>query len=61
LRPFDILRAVSTVEGLETEWGIISNGAFITFKILRKISVRLNEKIVSIRNYCGKQGEGVSP
>ncbi len=38
---------MSTVERLETERGIISNGAFITFKILLKISVRSGEKIVS--------------
>jgi len=32
---------------LETERGIISNGAFTTFKILTKISVRFNEKLIS--------------
>ena len=54
-RPFDIFRAVSPakrgIERLETERGIISNGAFITFKILKKISVRLNQKMLPIRDY----------
>jgi len=32
---------------LETRGRIISNGAFINFKILRKIPVRVNGKMVS--------------
>jgi hypothetical protein len=49
--PLEIPVAVSPakrgIERLETERGIISNGAFINFKILRKIPVRVNEKMIS--------------
>jgi hypothetical protein len=45
LPPLEI-PAVSTVERLQTEQSIISNGVFITFKILREISVRLSEKML---------------
>jgi len=32
LRPFDTLRAVSTVEWLETEWGISPAGIILKFE-----------------------------